>query len=79
MPEFVRYKIAGNILKNYSKLINDDIALDLLKYGEKLLNKDYLHHSSNVSTYLMDKENTQVDAEIRKSNAKFLHETLDDL
>lgn len=39
---WAQYKLAGNILKNYSEYIDDGIALALLNKGEEVLNGEYL-------------------------------------
>lgn len=70
---FAQYKFAGNILKNYSSYIEDDISLELIKMGENLLDQNYMCPCSEISKWLfnrIDFENIEI---IRKRNAKYLH------
>lgn len=77
---FVSYKLAGNSLKNYRQLIQDEVYLELIDKGEKLLDQNYKCMISDISYYLFDtyvKENMKKIQEIRKENAKILHEELE--
>lgn len=76
---FYKYKMAGNILKNYRELVGDDICLSLLQKGEELMDKEYIASSSKYTGYLMARIDKTAFAERRKDNAKILHEGLNAL
>lgn len=71
-----QYKYAGNILKEYSCFVSDEIVLDLLQKGEEHLDKNYLCRWNNESKKLfhgIDKAEVQ---KKRRQNAQYLHEQL---
>lgn len=71
------YKYAGNILKQYSRYVDENIALELLEKGEKLLDKEYLSSWSEVSKdVFLHLDFDHISAQ-RKNNAKVLHDELD--
>jgi len=74
---FGQYKIAGNLLKSYSDIIDDSIYLELLKKGEELLDDEYLTECSHVSQVIFSNIDLKEVEEIRKNNAKILHEGLE--
>lgn len=76
---FYRYKLAGNILKNYRDYIGDDICLELIKKGEELLDSEYIASCSNFTKCFMEIEDKREAAKRRKRNAEVLHEGLDRL
>ena len=76
---WAQYKLAGNLLKNYSDLINDNIALELIEKGESLLDHDYHVNCSEASLRIILNLNLREVADIRKKNAKVLHEGLVEL
>lgn len=74
-----KYKYAGNILKEYPEIIDDNIILNLLDRGEKYLDKNYLCNWNEISKKVflqLDLENIR---RVRKKNAEYLHENLKDL
>ena len=71
-----QYKLAGNILKNYSDYINDDIALALLNKGEEVLDGEYLSPCSDATKTIFTSLRLNEIANKRKRNAKILHEAL---
>ncbi len=77
--KWAEYKYAGNILKQYSLFVDDSIALELLKTGEKLLEKEYLscwNESGKNIYFALDFDNI---SRCRQENAKLLHKELDKL
>ncbi len=73
---FSGLKVAGNILKNYRPAIKDDLCLELLSRGEKILDKHYRCRVSDISIKLMRKCDLSGFGIARRSNAKKLHEKL---
>lgn len=71
-----QYKLAGNLLKNYCNVVDDSICLELLKKGEELLDMEYNSVCSEVSQEIYAHIDTENVANIRKKNARFLHENL---
>lgn len=74
---FGQYKIAGNLLKSYSDIIDDSICLELLNKGEELLDYEYLTGCSHASQVIFSNIDLKEVEEIRKNNAKILHEGLE--
>ena len=71
-----KYKYAGNILKEYSCFVSDDIVLEMLYKGEELLDRSYLcpwNHESKRVFRSIDKIEIQMR---RKQNAQYLHQEL---
>ena len=76
---FGQYKIAGNLLKSYGEIIDDSICLELLERGESLLDNEYLTECSHTSEIIFSNIDLKKVADIRKRNAKLLHEGLEEL
>ncbi|MCX4272275.1 MAG: hypothetical protein OSJ71_08435 [Acetatifactor sp.] len=76
---FYRYKMAGNILKNYRDFIGDDICLELIKKGEELLDMEYMASCSSFTESFMDAEDITDAANRRRSNGWILHKGLEQL
>ncbi len=73
---FAQYKFAGNILKNFSKWVDDKICLNLIEKGEQILDSDYLCDCSEISKSLIPLINYEEVKQRRKDNAAFLHSEL---
>ena len=73
---FSQYKFAGNILKNFSDYVDDQISLSLLTTGEKELDDNYRYDMSEASQLIYSHINLRVVANARKRNALFLHNKL---
>lgn len=73
---FAQYKFAGNILKNFSKWVDDKICLNLIEKGERILDSDYLCDCSEISKSLIPLINYEEVKQRRKDNAAFLHSEL---
>ena len=73
---WAQYKLAGNVLKNYSDYIDDGIALALLNKGEELLDEEYLSTCSDATNIIFTSLKLNEIANKRKRNAKILHEEL---
>lgn len=73
---FAQYKFAGNILKNFSKWVDDKICLSLIEKGERILDSDYLCDCSEISKSLIPLINYEEVKQRRKDNAAFLHSEL---
>lgn len=76
---FVKYKYAGNLLKQYRKIVDDDVILELLNKGEEQLDSHYLCKCSENSNHILSNLDKNRIATIRKNNARILHEELIDL
>ncbi len=74
--KFARYKFAGNLLKNYTAFIGDNLSLDLIGQGEDEIDNDYLVKHTRISNYIMPQLDLEIIAKQRKMNAKILHEAL---
>lgn len=74
-----KYKYAGNILKEYSCLVSDSIALELLDKGEELLDKSYLCEWNEESKRIFHSIDKVKIRNRRKRNAKYLHQHLEAL
>lgn len=74
-----QYKLAGNLLKIYTGLLDDSIALELIEKGEELLDGDYQVACSKASQRIFSNIDLDEIAAIRKSNAHILHERLEEL
>lgn len=74
--DYVRYKAAGNLLKNHNELVNDSISLELIDRGERMMDEEYRFRCSDLSKSLMQRIDTELIAERRKANAQFLHDGL---
>ena len=72
-------KLAGNLLKNYSNMLDDSIALELISKGEKLLDQEYISQCNEVSSIIFSNLEIREIAEKRKVNANYLHHRLIDL
>lgn len=75
--DYVRYKAAGNLLKNHNDLIGDSVSLELIDDGEKMMDEEYRFRCSDLSTELIRRIDTDFIADRRKENAKFLHNGLE--
>ena len=73
---FYKYKLAGNLLKNYRESIGDDICLELIKKGEELLDKNYMASCSSYTESIMESSDYTQIAYKRKVNAEILHDGL---
>lgn len=78
-PEYIQYKVAGNLLKNYSWLMGEAVALELISKGEALMDEDYLFRCSDIARELLKRTNFFNAEKKRKTNAAFLHGGLDKL
>ncbi len=74
--KYAQFKVAGNLLKNYSNVLDDEVALELLTKGEELMDKEYDFMCSEISSKLINKIDFDEIAKKRKSNAAFLHKHL---
>lgn len=75
--KFAQYKFAGNILKNFRKEIDDSLSLELIREGERILDKGYRCRGTEYSLVLMKKLDREGFAEKRKRNAGILREGLE--
>lgn len=76
---WVQYKLAGNLIKNYTQFIDDKVALELLNKGEKLLDSEYLTECSEASKKIFHSLDLSEIAKQRKQNASYLHQELTEL
>ena len=76
---FYKYKLAGNILKNYQELVGIDLCLELLDKGEELLDREHMASGSGFTETVMETINKNSASLRRKSNASILHEGLTDM
>lgn len=76
---FAQYKFSGNLLKNFSDWVDDELCLDLLGKGEEILDKDYNCKCSKISSCLIPQIPFKEIKEKRKMNATFLHIELEKL
>ncbi len=76
---FAKYKIAGNILKNYSDTVGDEICLELLEQGEKILDENYLVDCTKTSQHIMEGLDRKLAANKRRVNAEYLHTGLKEM
>ena len=74
--DYVWHKAAGNLLKNYKYLIGDSISLELIDRGEAMMDEEYRFRCSDFSLKLIQRIDTKLIAERRKTNAEFLHKRL---
>lgn len=74
--DYVMYKVAGNILKNYREMIGDLVSLELIEKGEKMMDEEYRFGCSELSKRLFCRIDTESIAKKRKQNAKYLHNGL---
>ena len=77
--KFAQYKFAGNILKTFRQDISDDIALDLLKQGETILDLDFYCQCSEITRKILPEIDMDFIKKKRMSNARYLHEGLQKL
>lgn len=75
-PVYAAYKASGNLLKNHKDIIGDDISLELIKFGEELMDKEYRYQCSDLSKELIKHIDTDQAKSVRLKNAKFLHDGL---
>lgn len=78
-PNYVQYKVAGNLLKNHGDLIDERVALELLEKGEVMMDSEYLYRCSDVSRELFKKIDFARVEIRRRTNAKILHDGLEQL
>lgn len=74
---FSKYKFAGNLLKNFTAYLGDDISLKLINEGEGILDEDYLCWGSRITTTIIPTLDLKKISEKRKNNARILHEKLE--
>ena len=74
--EYVKYKAAGNVLKNYADSIDDSVALELIDRAEDMMDKEYLYAGSLLSSQLYTTIDIEQVARVRKRNAAYLHKEL---
>lgn len=74
---FAQYKFSGNLLKNYSDWIDDNLCLELLNKGEKILDENYNCSCSDISKALIPKIPFEEIREKRLENANYLHRELE--
>lgn len=77
--QFAKYKFAGNILKNYRDVVGDDICLELIERGERLISENELEIASPWTSGLMENININQIKIQRQKNAQFLHKGLVDM
>lgn len=75
-PQYVKYKLAGNILKNYIQMIDDCVALELITKGEELMDESYLFKCSKTSRDLINQIDLSEAGTRRRKNALYLHKEL---
>ncbi|SEQ17112.1 hypothetical protein SAMN02910369_01316 [Lachnospiraceae bacterium NE2001] len=73
---FAKYKFAGNVLKMFNYIIGDEICLELIEKGEKLLSDSIPISSIDWTGKAMEIMDYQSIKEKRRYNAKILHEGL---
>lgn len=78
-PNYVRYKAAGNLLKNHGDIIDETVALELIEKGESIMDTEYLYRCSDVGCKLFKKIDFDMVQIKRRANAKVLHEGLEQL
>ena len=78
-PNYVQYKIAGNLLKNHGDIIDETVALELIEKGEAIMDRGYLYRCSDISCELYKKIDFDMVKTKRRTNAKILHEGLEQL
>ena len=74
--EYAIYKVAGNLLKNHTDMIDDSVMLELIDKGEKMMDEEYRFMCSDVGDELFKRIDTESAAEIRRNNGITLHEGL---
>ncbi len=73
---FSKYKFAGNVLKNYRDIIGDQICLEMLEKGEKLVSTEEQAYAMRWTTGAINKLDYSSFEKKRKKNARILHEGL---
>ena len=73
---FSRYKYAGNLLKNYRSVIGDEVSLELLEKGEKMVPDETLCVALPTTGSAIAQIDMEQIKEKRKRNAAVLHEGL---
>lgn len=76
---FAQYKFSGNVLKNFSDWVEDNVCLDLIGKGEEILDKDYNCECSKISSSLIPLIPFEEIKHKRQENAAFLHTELEKL
>lgn len=76
---FAQYKFAGNVLKSFSAHVDDNISLNLLGEGEKILDVEYLCECSEITKRIAETLDFEKIAKRRRRNAKILHDVLEKL
>ncbi len=74
---FAQYKFSGNVLKNFSDWVEDNVCLDLIGKGEEILDKDYNCECSKISNSLIPQIPFEEIKVRRLENAAFLHTELE--
>lgn len=75
-PQYTMYKVAGNVLKNYTQMIDDSVALELISKGEEMMDESYLFHCSKTGRDLVNKIDLCEAGTRRRKNALYLHKEL---
>lgn len=76
---FAQYKFSGNLLKNFSNWVEDNLCLDLIGKGEEILDTDYNCECSKISRHLIPQLPFEEIKSKRMENASFLHDELEKL
>lgn len=76
---FAKYKFAGNVLKLFNDIIGDEICLELIDKGEKLLSDSVPISSIDWTGKAMEIMDYHSIKEKRRHNAKILHDGLEKL
>ena len=76
---FAQYKFSGNVLKNFSDWVEDNLCLDLIGKGEEILDTDYNCECSKISRHLIPQLPFEEIKSKRMENASFLHDELEKL
>ena len=73
---FAQYKFAGNVLKSFADVLDDELYLALIENGEHILDESYRCQCSAISQRLIPSLDYDDIAQKRRHNAKILHEGL---
>lgn len=76
---FAQYKLAGNLLKNFSDLLDDKICLELIDLGETMLEKEFGCKPSKAGIQIFVNIDVAGYGEIRRRNARILHKGLSEM
>ena len=73
---FSKYKFAGNMLKNYRGIIGDEVSLELLEKGEKMVSDETLCVALPTTSPAIAQLDMEQIRKKRKRNAEVIHEGL---